>query len=138
MTELLELEKHHKVLEIGTGTGYQTAVLAELAGEVYTVEIDPDLHKLAQSNLSEFNYPNIHFLLGDGNEGHEAAAPFDAIIVTAAPANFPDKLIDQLATGGRMAVPVGTYIQILYLIKKDLEGKITKTNIFQVQFVPLR
>ena len=138
MTELLKLEKHHKVLEIGTGTGYQTAVLAELAGEVYTIEIDPIIYKQAQINLSPFNYKNIHFILGDGSEGCLSAAPFDAIIVTAAAADFPETLFDQLAKGGKMTIPIGTYLQILYLITKDMNGVINKTNIFQVQFVRMK
>lgn len=138
MTELLSLDKNKKVLEIGTGTGYQTAILAELASEVYTIEIVSGLYELAKANLSEFNYKNIHFILGDGYEGYEAAAPFDAIIVTAAPPTIPEKLVDQLAIGGKMVIPVGTLSQMLYLFTKRKDGKMTKTEIFPVRFVPMK
>ena len=138
MTELLALNKSKKVLEIGTGTGYQTAILAELAGEVYTMEIVPGLHELAKKNLSVFNYSNFHFILGNGYDGYKPAAPFDAIIVTAAPPIIPELLIRQLSHGGNMVVPVGVIHQTLYLLSKDLEGNSTQTEIFRVVFVPMK
>jgi len=138
MTELLALDKSKNVLEIGTGTGYQTGILAKLAGEVYSMEIVPDLHKQAQINLSDFHFSNIHFILGNGYEGYPAAAPYDAIIVTAAPPIIPEKLKKQLAPGGKMVVPVGEYRQMLYLLTKGSDGFLSEKEIFPVVFIPLR
>ena len=137
MTEMLSLDKSSKVLEIGTGTGYQTTILAELANEVYTMEIIPELHELAKNNPVVQNYKNIKFILGDGYKGYEAAAPYDAIIVTAAPPYVPEALTNQLAPGGRMVIPVGVYEQTLYLVTKDLDGKINMKPLLWVQFVPM-
>jgi protein-L-isoaspartate(D-aspartate) O-methyltransferase len=137
MTELLSLDKTLKVLEIGTGTGYQTAILAMLAGEVYTIEIVPELVELAKANLAAFNFKNIHYILGDGYEGYEQAAPFDAIIVTAAPPTLPDKLVKQLVVGGSMVIPVGTTFQTLYLYTKRKDGTLFRKEIFPVRFVPM-
>ena len=137
MTEILSLEKSNKVLEIGTGTGYQTTILAELANEVYTMEIIPELHDIAKNNPVVQNYKNIKFILGDGYKGYEAAAPYDAIIVTAAPPYVPEALTNQLAPGGRMVIPVGVYKQTLYLVTKDLDGKINIKPHLWVQFVPM-
>jgi protein-L-isoaspartate(D-aspartate) O-methyltransferase len=137
MTEILSLEKSNKVLEIGTGTGYQTTILAELANEVYTMEIIPELHDIAKNNPVVQNYKNIKFILGDGYKGYEAAAPYDAIIVTAAPPYVPEALTNQLAPGGRMVIPVGVYEQTLYLVTKDLDGNINMKPLLWVQFVPL-
>jgi len=137
MTEILSLEKSNKVLEIGTGTGYQTTILAELANEVYTMEIIPELHEIAKNNPVVQNYKNIKFILGDGYKGYEAAAPYDAIIVTAAPPYVPEALTNQLAPGGRMVIPVGAYEQTLYLVTKDLDGKINMKPLLWVQFVPM-
>lgn len=137
MTELLSLNKSHKVLEIGTGTGYQTAILAELAAEVYTIEIIPELHAIAQANPIIQKYSNIHFILGNGYQGYQTAAPFDAIIVTAAPPYIPEILTEQLAPGGRMVIPVGVYEQILYLLTKSLNEEIDMFPIIGVQFVPM-
>lgn len=137
MTEMLSLEKSNKVLEIGTGTGYQTTILAELANEVYTMEIIPELHELAKNNPVVQNYKNIKFILGDGYKGYEAAAPYDAIIVTAAPPYVPEALTNQLAPGGRMVIPVGAYEQTLYLVTKDLDDKISMKPLLWVQFVPM-
>ena len=137
MTEILSLEKSNKVLEIGTGTGYQTTILAELANEVYTMEIIPELHEIAKNNPVVQNYKNIKFILGDGYKGYEAAAPYDAIIVTAAPPYVPEALTNQLAPGGRMVIPVGAYEQTLYLVTKDLDNKISMKPLLWVQFVPM-
>jgi len=137
MTEMLSLEKSNKVLEIGTGTGYQTTILAELANEVYTMEIIPELHEMAKNNPVVLNYKNIHFILGDGYKGYEAAAPYDAIIVTAAPPYVPEALTNQLAPGGRMVIPVGVYEQTLYLVTKDLDGNTNMKPLLWVQFVPM-
>lgn len=138
MTEQLMLDGSEKVLEIGTGSGYQAAILGELAQEVYSVEIIPDLGKRAQTTLGELGYDNIHIRIGDGFQGWEEHAPYDAIIVTAAPENIPQALIDQLAEGGRMIIPVGPTggIQELVLgIKED--GKFTRKNVLSVRFVPM-
>ncbi len=137
MTGMLSLEKSNKVLEIGTGTGYQTTILAELANEVYTMEIIPELHEMAKNNPVVLNYKNIHFILGDGYKGYEAAAPYDAIIVTAAPPYVPEALTNQLAPGGRMVIPVGVYEQTLYLVTKDLDGNTNMKPLLWVQFVPM-
>lgn len=137
MTELLELDGDEKVLEIGTGSGYQAAILAELAREVYTIEIIPELSKRAETILRGLGYKNIHFRIGDGYKGWPEEAPFDAIIVTAAPPEVPQALVDQLSDdGGRMVVPVGTWDQDLLLIIKE-GGKITRKNIAPVRFVPM-
>jgi len=136
MTELLELKGDEKVLEIGTGSGYQAAILAELAKEVYTIEIIESLASMARSRLSGLGYQNIKVKAGDGYLGWPEAAPFDAIIVTAAPDHIPKPLLDQLKEGGRMVVPVGTYAQELRKIVKR-SGTIETTDIIPVVFVPM-
>jgi len=136
MTELLELNGNEKVLEIGTGSGYQAAILAELAKEVYTIEIVESLASTAKERLSELGYQNIRVKAGDGYLGWPEAAPFDAIIVTAAPDHIPKPLIDQLKEGGRMVVPVGTHAQELIKIVKR-SGKMETTNVIPVLFVPM-
>jgi len=136
MTELLELNGNEKVLEIGTGSGYQAAILAELAKEVYTIEIVESLASAAKERLSELGYQNIKVKAGDGYLGWPEAAPFDAIIVTAAPDHIPKPLIDQLKEGGRMVVPVGTHAQELIKIVKR-SGKMETTNVIPVLFVPM-
>lgn len=136
MTELLELTGNEKVLEIGTGSGYQAAILAELAKEVYTVEIVESLASTAKKRLSELGYQNIHVKAGDGYLGWPEAAPFDAIMITAAPDHIPKPLIEQLKEGGRMVAPVGTYSQELKRIVKR-SGKIETTDIISVIFVPM-
>ncbi|MBP1664863.1 MAG: pcm protein-L-isoaspartate(D-aspartate) O-methyltransferase [Bacteroidetes bacterium] len=137
MTELLQLTPLHKVLEIGTGTGYQTAVLAELAGEVYTVEINPGLVDIARSNPLMKAYSNIHFITGNGYNGYPPAALYDAVIVTAAPPHLPEELVNQLSPGGRMVIPVGSYDQELELIIKNSDNSIKIHPIFGVRFVPM-
>ena len=136
MTELLELKGNEKVLEIGTGSGYQAAILAELAKEVYTIEIIELLAFMAKERLSELGYQNVKVKAGDGYLGWPEAAPFDAIIVTAAPDHVPKPLIDQLKEGGRMVVPVGTYTQELKKIVKR-SGKMETLDVIPVLFVPM-
>ena len=136
MTETLKLTGREKVLEIGTGSGYQTAILAELAREVYTVELIPELSRRAQKVLSELGFQNIHFLVGDGTRGWPENAPYEAILVSAAPATVPRSLIDQLKDNGRMIIPVGTDYQELVLIRKIMDGW-EEERLIGVRFVPL-
>jgi protein-L-isoaspartate(D-aspartate) O-methyltransferase len=136
MTELLELKGDEKVLEIGTGSGYQAAILAELAKEVYTIEIVESLASMANKRLLDLGYQNMKVKAGDGYLGWPEASPFDAIIVTAAPDHIPKPLIEQLKEGGRMVVPVGTYAQELKRIVKR-SGKIETTDVIPVVFVPM-
>ncbi len=136
MTELLELKGDEKVLEIGTGSGYQAAILAELAKEVYTVEIVESLASTAKNRLLELGYQNVKVKFGDGYLGWPEAAPFDAIIVTAAPDHIPQPLLEQLREGGRMVLPVGRYAQELKRVLKR-SGKIEITDITPVVFVPM-
>jgi protein-L-isoaspartate(D-aspartate) O-methyltransferase len=137
MTEQLDLNGDEKVLEVGTGSGYQAAVLAELAGRVYTIEILPELADKAQQIINELGYENVEFKVGNGYFGWPEHAPFDAIIVTAAPEEIPDPLVEQLKLGGRMIIPVGDFFQELYLIEKTEEG-IKKRKKLSVRFVPLQ
>jgi protein-L-isoaspartate(D-aspartate) O-methyltransferase len=136
MTELLELKGHEKVLEIGTGSGYQAAVLAELSGEVYSIEIIEPLATSAKILLLELGYRNVQVQAGDGYLGWPEQAPFDAIIVTCAPDHIPEPLIEQLKEGGRLVVPVGAHSQELKKIVKR-SGKIETTDIIPVLFVPM-
>jgi len=136
MTEALKLKGGEKVLEIGTGSGYQAAVLAETAGKVYTIEIVTPLAKEAEARLKRLGYENVFVKAGDGYEGWPEHAPFDAVIVTAAPGHIPQPLVDQLKTGGRMIIPVGTQYQELVLITKTEEG-VKKRSVLPVRFVPM-
>ena len=136
MTELLELKGDEKVLEIGTGSGYQAAILAELSKEVYSIEIIETLASMSKNRLLELGYQNIRVKAGDGYLGWPEFAPFDAIIVTAAPDHIPKPLIEQLKEGGRMVVPVGTHTQELKKIVKR-SGKIETTDVIPVLFVPM-
>jgi len=136
MTELLELKGDEKVLEIGTGSGYQAAVLAELAKEVYTIEIVEPLASSAKKRLLDLGYQNIKVKAGDGYLGWPEAAPFDAIIITCAPDHIPEPLIQQLKEGGRMVLPVGSYSQELKKIVKRY-GKIETSDVIPVVFVPM-
>jgi protein-L-isoaspartate(D-aspartate) O-methyltransferase len=137
MTEILELQKEDRVLEIGTGSGYQAAILAELVDSVFTIEILPGLSKNAAKVLNNLNYENIYFKVGNGFYGWPEKAPFDAIIVTAAPENVPQPLLDQLNVGGRMIIPVGDFFQELYLMRNTGSG-IKKEKKLPVRFVPLQ
>jgi protein-L-isoaspartate(D-aspartate) O-methyltransferase len=136
MTEALELEGSERVLEVGTGSGYQTAVLAELVREVWTIEIVEGLALRARAALERLGYRNIRFRVGDGSQGWPEEAPFDAVIVTAAAGRIPERLKEQLEAGGRMVVPVGTELQELQLIRRDEEG-LTEKRLLSVRFVPL-
>lgn len=137
MSEILQLDKNSKVLEIGTGSGYQAAILAELGGDVYTLEIIKPLGQQAKKLLYELGYHNVHFKIGDGYEGWAEKAPFDAIIVTCAPSHIPQKLKDQLKEGGRMILPLGEKDQqILYLLEKK-NDMIVEKSVFPVKFVPM-
>lgn len=137
MTQLLDLKPNHRVLEIGTGSGYQAAVLAEIVDQVYTIEIVEELGQQAEKLLDSLGYDNVTVVIGDGYQGLETEAPFDAIVVTAAPDEIPPPLIKQLKDGGRMVIPVGppAAIQTLVLIEKQ-KGKIVETKLTPVRFVP--
>jgi protein-L-isoaspartate(D-aspartate) O-methyltransferase len=120
MTEALEVQPHHRVLEIGTGSGYQTAVLAELAGEVVTVERHSELSQQAQETLQQLGYTNITFVVGDGTLGWPPKSPYDGILITAAAEHCPPALLEQLADGGRLVAPLGSLLQqVLQLIRRD-------------------
>jgi len=136
MTSLLELKGNEKVLEIGTGSGYQAAVLAELADEVYSIEILDELGKAAAKTLDSLGYDNVEVRVGDGYHGWPEKAPFDAIIVTAGSESVPDPLIDQLAEGGRMVIPVGDYFQDLVVLTKGTDGIASRKEV-AVRFVPM-
>jgi len=137
MTEILELKRDNKVLEIGTGSGYQAAILGELCDSVFTIEINKLLGEKALELLSELEYKNIIGKIGDGYKGWEQYAPFDAILVTCSPSHIPESLKKQLAEGGKMIIPVGgTYIQELVLLMKK-DGEISQTDIVEVTFVPM-
>ena len=136
MTELLELQPAFKVLEIGTGCGYQTAMLAEIVDQVYTVEIIEDLAKDARRRLNTFGYQNIHLKIGNGYYGWQEHAPYDGILVAAAPKELPNRLINQLVNGGRLVLPIGALNQELVLIQKTNRG-IEQTVITGVRFVPM-
>ena len=137
MTELADLTPNEKVLEIGTGSGYQSAVLSRVAGEVYSIEIVPELARASAERLQRLGYKNVTVREGDGYRGWAEHAPFDAILVTAAPDRIPQPLLDQLAPGGRMVIPVGSFFQELKVLSKDKNGKITEKDILPVRFVPM-
>ena len=137
MTELARLTPASRVLEVGTGCGYQTAVLAACAGEVWTVEIEPELSARAASVLAALRVGNVHQRVGDGSLGWPEAAPFDAILVTAAPADVPPALLDQRAAGGRLVIPLGTTSQDLCVFTREPQG-IRRESVIPVRFVLLR
>ncbi len=136
MTELLDLDGTEKVLEVGTGSGYQAAILAHLAKEVYTIEIVETLGKSSRNKLKELGYDNVEVRIGDGYRGWPEEAPFDVIILTAAPPEIPETLIEQLADGGILVAPEGDYMQELVKIEKN-NGSVTRKNITFVRFVPM-
>lgn len=139
MTDLLELESQHTVLEIGTGSGYQTAILSVLCKQVYSVERIDALNELANKQFKELHYNNIETCIGNGYEGWLEHAPYDGIIVTASASHIPEPLIEQLKKGGNLVIPVGLegMHQELMLVKKDLQGEVTVDSILGVAFVPL-
>lgn len=138
MTELLEPSRNHKVLEIGTGSGYQAAVLSNLVQDLYTIEIVPELAKLSRQTLERLGYRNVHVREGDGYKGWPEQAPFDRIILTAAPPEVPQALLDQLKHGGRLVAPVGDREdQQLLVLDKGMDGRIHRREVFPVMFVPM-
>jgi protein-L-isoaspartate(D-aspartate) O-methyltransferase len=138
MTEKLRVQEGERVLEIGTGSGYQAAILAELGTEVYSIEIIPQLAQMAEGTLQRLGYKNVHVKAGDGYKGWPEHAAFDACIVTCAPNHVPQPLIDQLKEGGRMIIPVGEkFAQQLYLLEKR-NGRIVESAVLPVRFVPMR
>lgn len=139
MTQLLDLQPEDRALEIGTGSGYQAAVLAHLVARVHTIEIVQPLGEQAAERLRELGYTNIEVRIGDGYLGWPEAAPFDGILLTAAPPEVPQPLIDQLAPGGRLIAPVGPQggIQHLLLMRKEPDGRTLTSKLLQVRFVPL-
>ena len=138
-TDLIAPEPHHVVLEVGTGSGYQAAMLAELVKKVYSIEIIESLGKGAERALKELNYRNIEIRIGDGYKGWPEQAPFDGIVVTAAAPRVPEALVAQLKVGGRMVIPVGASgaVQELLLIVKTAPDKVEQKSVLQVRFVPL-
>jgi protein-L-isoaspartate(D-aspartate) O-methyltransferase len=136
MTELLHPESTDRVLEIGTGSGYQAAVVSRLVAKVYSIEIVPELAERAAKTLAELGYANVEVSSGDGYRGIPSKAPFDGILVTAAPDEIPQPLIEQLAVGGRMVIPVGDFYQQLTVVEKTEKG-ISKRTVFPVRFVPM-
>jgi protein-L-isoaspartate(D-aspartate) O-methyltransferase len=137
MTEELRPQQTDRVLEIGTGSGYQAAILAELVAEVYSIEIIEPLAKTAEATLKRLDYKNVHVKAGDGYKGWPEHAPFDAIIVTCAPEHVPQPLLDQLKEGGRMIIPVGAkFAQELYLFEKK-NGRLQQSAVLPVRFVPM-
>ena len=136
MTELVRPRSGMKVLEVGTGSGYQAAVLAEIVGRVITIEILPDLGRRAETTLRELGYDNVQVVVGDGFDGRSAEAPFDAIVVTAAPETIPPPLLEQLAVGGRLVIPVGAAEQELLVVTRTASGY-TREPVVPVRFVPM-
>ena len=137
MTEALDLKETDKVLEVGTGSGYQAAILAEICREVYTIEIIGALGESARQLLNDLGYTNVHVRIGDGYEGWAAHAPYDAIIVTCSPTHVPQPLKEQLAEGGCMIIPVGKkYAQELVRLRKK-EGELVEESVLPVRFVPM-
>lgn len=136
MSEILRPAPGRKLLEVGTGSGYQTAILAETGAEVYTIEIIPEIAERTRRLLEKLGYTGIHFRIGDGNAGWEENAPYDGIIVTAAPGDVPQALVSQLKEGGRMVIPVGGESQELLLIEKSEKG-VAYRKVTSVRFVPM-
>ncbi len=137
-TEAVRPRPGMKALDVGTGSGYQAAVMAEIVDEVYSIEIVEELAYRAKADLAEMGYDNIHVRAGDGYHGWEEHAPFDVIVVAAAPATIPQPLLDQLKPGGRLVIPVGSHTenQYLRLVEKDKNGKIKERDLLKVRFVP--
>jgi protein-L-isoaspartate(D-aspartate) O-methyltransferase len=136
MSEAAELKPQDRVLEIGTGSGYQAAILAHLAREVYSIEIIAPLAREAAARLERLGVSNLHLRIGDGYRGWPDAAPFDAILVTAAPEHIPQALVNQLAEGGRMVLPLGSFDQMLVRIRKTAK-ELKREDLIPVRFVPM-
>jgi protein-L-isoaspartate(D-aspartate) O-methyltransferase len=137
MSQLLAADKTGNVLEVGTGSGYQAAVLCELFDQVYSIEIVPELGRRAKATLDRLGYTNIQTKIGDGYKGWPQHAPFDGILVTAAPNHIPKPLVDQLKPGGRMVIPVGDFSQDLLVVTKQDDGASLSRTVLPVRFVPL-
>lgn len=139
MSERLEVRPEHRVLEIGTGSGYQAAILGQLAGEVYTIEIVPELAHSATETLRRLGYRNVFVRQGDGYQGWPEKAPFDRIMLTACPRELPQTLVDQLKPGGRLIGPVGATVlsQNIVIVDKDAAGATTVRTVLPVRFVPM-
>jgi protein-L-isoaspartate(D-aspartate) O-methyltransferase len=137
MTQLLDLDRDDKVLEVGTGSGYHAAVLSRIAREVYSIEIDPGVAQDAIRRLALLGYRNVEVRVGDGYQGWSAWAPYDAILLSAAPPDIPKPLLDQLRVGGKMVAPVGGFFQDLLVITKTADG-LEKRSIIPVRLAPMR
>lgn len=137
MSQALELKKTDKVLEIGTGSGYQAAILAEICDSVYSIEIVPDLARRAGETLAYLGYNNVFIKSGDGYLGWPEHAPFDALIVTCAPTHVPEPLVEQMAEGGRMIIPVGKSISQNLVLMEKKDGKLVERDVLPVRFVPM-
>ncbi len=137
MSQLLEADPGDKILEIGTGSGYQAAVLAEMGLEVYSIEIIESLAIRTEKDLTRLGYSDVHVMHGDGYQGWPNEAPFDGIIITAAPPKLPEPLIEQVKEGGRIVVPVGRRLQSLNVYTKSKNGRVSKERIIPVRFVPM-
>ncbi|NQU68263.1 MAG: protein-L-isoaspartate(D-aspartate) O-methyltransferase [Candidatus Marinimicrobia bacterium] len=138
MTQILEIKPHHHILEIGTGSGFQTAIMAKIARKVTTVEVIPALYEMSKKRLTDLGFDNVSVILRDGHEGYIPHAPYDGIMVTAATPEIPEKLIDQMKDGGRMVIPLGEQhaAQRLMVISKNDDGSLTKKKEMWVRFVP--
>ena len=137
MTQLADPQPDDKALDIGTGSGYQAAVLAELVKNVYSIEIVESLANEGSARLRSLGYTNIEVRHGDGYRGWESEAPFDIVIVAAAPDHIPQPLIDQLALGGKLVIPVGDYYQDLIVVEKQPDGTVNQRSVTPVRFVPM-
>jgi len=137
MTELLDPKKNHRALEIGTGSGYQAAILSRLVGELYSIEIVPELARSAAETLSRLGFRNVTVRVGDGYRGWPEKAPFDRIILTAAPPEMPQVLLDELRPAGILVAPVGVGIQNLVVVQKSADGKAATRSVLAVRFVPM-
>ena len=139
MSDLLAIKADHRVLEVGTGCGYQTAILAQLCAQVYSIERIPELTEMAKQHFEKLKYTNIETLVGNGYDGWQEHAPYDGIVVTASASHIPDALTEQLKPGGNLVIPIGlaNMHQELLLVHKDLDGEITIDSILPVAFVPL-
>ena len=138
MTDLLEPKKNHRVLEIGTGSGYQAAIMSGLVRELYSIEIVPELARSAADTLASLGFRNVTVREGDGYRGWPEMAPFDRIILTAAPPELPQTLLEELKPGGKLVAPVGLGFQDLVVVQKSADGKTTTRSVLQVRFVPMR